>query len=70
MSMIRTKTIVLRNVKDGQKFYRNDVKHMRLDIRGISTGNIQVQAFNYDTQTVSWIKADTEVKVWEVVDDE
>ena len=70
MSMIRTKTIVLRKVKDGQKFYINDVKHMRLDIRGISTGNIQVQAFNYDTQKVSWIKADTEVKVWEVVDNE
>ena len=68
--MIRTKTTTLRQVEDGQKFYINDAKYIRLDIRGFITNNIQVQAFNYDTQTVSWINADTEVEVWEVIENE
>ena len=67
--MIRTKTTTLIHVEDGQKFYINNVKYMRLDIRGFIC-NIQVQVFNYYTQTVSWMNADTEVNVWEVAEDE
>ncbi len=68
--MIATKTKILKFIEDGKKFYVNDIKYMKLEISGRLSDKPRVHAYCYATGNTVWFNGDSEVTVWEVVEDE
>lgn len=68
--MITTKTKILKLIEDGKKFYVNDIKYMKLEETGLLSGKCRVHAYCYVTENTVWFNGDSEVTVWEVVENE
>lgn len=69
-NMITTKTKTLEIIEDGKKFYVNNIKYMKLEDCGRLSGKLRVHAYCYATGNTVWFNADSEVTVWEVVENE
>lgn len=68
--IVKEKTKIIKLIEDGKKFYVNDIKYMKLEESGHLSGKLRVHAYCYATGNTVWFNGDSEVTVWEVIEDE